>query len=87
MSYRDLPCRDFVELATDYLEDELTPEQRLLVEYHLSFCDPCVTYLDQMRETIAATGSLAADDVPAPVMTALLQAFRQLTGTESGADA
>lgn len=77
MSYEDLPCVDFVELATDYLEGALPTERRLIVERHLAFCLPCVDYLEQMRATIRATGALREEDVPEPVMDSLLQAFRE----------
>jgi anti-sigma factor RsiW len=80
MSYEDLPCRDFVELATDYLEGALTPPQRLVVERHLAFCHPCVDYLDQMRAVIRASGALRAQDVPEPVMESLVEAFKALGG-------
>ncbi len=80
MSYEDLPCRDFVELATDYLEGALPVEQRVVVERHLAFCHPCIDYLQQMRATIDAAGALRAQDVPEPVMESLVQAFRELTG-------
>lgn len=80
MSYEDLPCRDFVELATEYLEGTLPPDQRLVVERHLAFCTPCVDYLDQMRATIRAMGALHEEDVPEPVMQPLMDAFRALSG-------
>ena len=80
MSYEDLPCSDFVELATDYLEGSLTIEQRLVVERHLAFCAPCVDYLDQMRAVIKTTGALREEDVPEPVMESLMDAFRALHG-------
>jgi anti-sigma factor RsiW len=80
MSYEDLPCNEFVELATDYLEGSLSVEQRLVVERHLAFCDPCVSYLEQMRAVIAATGKLREEDVPEPVMDTLVDAFRDLHG-------
>jgi len=76
VTYQDLPCRDFVELASDYLEGALSADQRLVVELHLAFCSPCVDYLDQMRATVAATGTLHESDVPEPVMESLVQAFR-----------
>lgn len=79
MSYEDLPCVDFVELATDYLEGALPAEQRLIVERHLAFCLPCVDYLDQMRATVRATGALREEDVPEPVMESLLHAFREFS--------
>jgi len=53
-----------VELITDYLEDALTPAERVRVEDHLSHCGDCAAYLAQMRCLIA----LARDgeqDVPA----------------------
>ena len=83
MSYEDLPCSDFVELATDYLEGSLTAEQRLVVERHLAFCAPCVDYLDQMRAVIQTTGELREEDVPEPVMESLVDAFRALRGEHS----
>ncbi len=80
MSYEDLPCRDFVELATEYLEGTLPAEQRLIVERHLAFCTPCVDYLDQMRAVIVASGELREQDVPEPVMESLVEAFRAING-------
>jgi anti-sigma factor RsiW len=79
MSYEDLPCVDFVELVTDYLEGALPTEQRLIVERHLAFCAPCMDYLDQMRATVRAAGALHEEDVPKPVMDTLLQAFREFS--------
>ncbi len=78
MSYEDLPCRDFVELATDYLEGALTVEQCLVVERHLAFCTPCADYLEQMRAVVKATGALREEDVPEPVAEHLMDAFRAL---------
>jgi predicted anti-sigma-YlaC factor YlaD len=81
MTYEDLPCRDFVELATDYLEGALNVEQRLVVELHLATCSPCVDYLDQLRTTLRVIGELRDEDVPEPVMESLVNAFRELKGT------
>ena len=70
MTYEDLPCVDFVELATEYLEGALPVERRLIVERHLAFCLPCVDYLEQMRTVVRSAGALK-DDVPEPVMESL----------------
>jgi anti-sigma factor RsiW len=83
MSYEDLPCNDFVELATEYLEGALPVEQRLIVERHLAFCSPCVDYLEQMRAVIRTTGTLREEDVPEPVMDSLVDAFRAISGDPS----
>ncbi len=73
---RELACRDVVELVTAYLEHALAPEDRERFEEHLVFCDGCSTYLDQMRETIRATGGLGRLALPAELEQRLLEAFR-----------
>jgi anti-sigma factor RsiW len=78
VSYEDVPCQRVVELLTDYLEGALSTEEVLVVERHLAFCPGCATYLEQMRDTIKATGALREQDVPAEVMETLLQAYRRL---------
>jgi anti-sigma factor RsiW len=79
MSYGDLPCVDFVELVTEYLEGALSTDQRLVMERHLAFCSPCVDYIAQMRATIAATGALREEDVPPDsAVEPLMAAFRAL---------
>ena len=83
MSYEDHPCRDFVELATDYLEGGLSAQQRLVVERHLAFCGPCVDYLDQLRTVIRRTGELREEDVPEGLMQTLVDAFHSLHAEHS----
>jgi anti-sigma factor RsiW len=48
----DMPCRELVELITDYLEDRLSPIDRARFEAHLAECEPCRTYLEQFRQMI-----------------------------------
>ena len=49
----DLTCKEVVELVTDYLEGALPVEMRQRFDQHLTGCDPCIVYVDQMRQTIA----------------------------------
>jgi predicted anti-sigma-YlaC factor YlaD len=78
VTYEDIPCLQVVELVTDYLEGKLATGEVLVVERHLAMCQGCGDYLDQMRETIRATGALRDQDVPPEVMEPLMQAFRNL---------
>jgi len=71
-----LSCPEMVELVSDYLEGVLPPEASSSFELHLTLCAGCVTYLDQLRETVAATGRLREDQVDPDRMAALLAAFR-----------
>jgi anti-sigma factor RsiW len=78
VTYEDIPCQRVVELLTDYLEGALTTDDTLAVERHLTSCPGCATYLEQLRYTIKATGTLRGQDVPPPLMETLLEAFRGL---------
>lgn len=74
----DGACRDLVELVTEYLEDTLPPQVRGAVERHLDECADCVEFVAQSRVTVAATGSLRADSLPASTQQQLIEAFRDL---------
>lgn len=46
-------CRDIPELADDLLERRLTLRDWLGVKFHLSRCQACRNYVDQLRKTVA----------------------------------
>jgi anti-sigma factor RsiW len=73
----DLTCRELVELVTDYLEGALPPRERIRFEAHLALCPGCITYLDQMRTTVALVGKLAEQEIPPDAERAFLAAFRE----------
>lgn len=72
----ELSCAEVVELVTDYLEGRLPPEERRRFDEHVTGCDGCVAYLEQMRATIATTGRLRATDLPPELEDRLLRSFR-----------
>jgi anti-sigma factor RsiW len=72
---RDLTCADLVELLTAFLDGTLSAADCERFEEHIAYCEWCVTYLDQMRETIASVGRLEEDDLSPEAQTALLDAF------------
>ena len=53
-----MTCQQFVEIVTDYLEQQLDEARKLWTEDHLADCDACRNYLEQMRQTIAALRDL-----------------------------
>jgi anti-sigma factor RsiW len=75
-SAEHITCQEVVELVTDYLETALPADETALFEQHLNFCEGCVWYLDQMRETIGTVGRLREEDVPEHTRAQLLTAFR-----------
>jgi anti-sigma factor RsiW len=74
-----MPCRELVELITDYLEDALPQRDRLRFEAHLAECDACRDYVEQFEQTIALSGRVEAEQVPPGLRDELLSAFRALT--------
>jgi len=79
----EIICRQFVEMASDYLEGAVGEEDLELVEEHLAMCDWCRGYLDQIETTAHVVG--AAADVqdaqpPAETVEGLLGAFRARMG-------
>ncbi len=76
MSEREITCQELVELVTEYLDDSLPPDRRLLFEEHLAFCSACGTYLEQMRLTIRLTGTLREDDLDPIARDSMLAVLR-----------
>ena len=71
-----LSCQELVELVTDYLDDALPLADRARFEAHIAGCDGCTGYLEQIRVTIALTGTLVPEQLDPAAEAALLDAFR-----------
>ena len=82
MSADEIVCREFAELATDYLDGAMPDETLELVEEHLAMCDWCRDYLHQIRATARAVAAEpeAGEPDPAPAaLDELMAAFRATT--------
>jgi hypothetical protein len=53
-----LNCQQFAEQITDALEQRLSTLASASFYLHAKICPNCRRYLEQMRETIAALGTL-----------------------------
>ena len=76
MSGEDLTCKEVVELVSDYLAGALSTDDRLRFDAHVTVCDGCTFYVEQIRETIRMTGMLTEVQVPVEQRERLRQAFR-----------
>ncbi len=72
---RELPCRELVELVTEYLSHALSPEERVRFEQHLFLCPSCMTHLARVRSTIELVSRLR-DDVATESVPTVLEGFR-----------
>jgi anti-sigma factor RsiW len=74
---RDLACREFVELATEYLEGSLPRREVRRVRRHLAGCDNCSNYLDQVELTVHALRTIPADPVPEQLIASVTASVRE----------
>ena len=71
-----MACRELVEVVSDYLEDRLPDHDRRRFEAHLAECPYCVTYMEQMRQTIETLGQLSLESISPQARAGLVEAFR-----------
>ncbi|WP_445151942.1 anti-sigma factor family protein [Baekduia sp. Peel2402] len=79
-----IPCREVVELVTEYVEGTLDAERRVAFEAHLSCCDWCGAYLRQIRITLRVVGDLPPEAVDPAVERGLLDLYRELRKDAEG---
>lgn len=72
---KNINCHEAVALISDYLEGALTVRNRRRLERHLAACEACSAYLEQMRVTIALTGTVGPDDLAPEALEQLLDIF------------
>jgi anti-sigma factor RsiW len=77
---RDLVCQEAVELMSDYLDGALPRRQRRRLERHMAGCDACSGYLEQLRTTIAVTGSASPEDLDPEALDGLTELYRRFRG-------
>jgi hypothetical protein len=71
-----MTCAELVELVTAFLEGGLDSDtERRFVE-HLTICDGCEIYLEQMRRTIDEIGKVPPESLPDETRDRLLDTFR-----------
>ena len=80
----ELACQELVELVTAYFDGTLSRRDQRRFRRHISGCDGCTAYVEQMRLVIEATGQLGEEDVPPEARDELLMAFRDWKAGRSG---
>jgi anti-sigma factor RsiW len=76
----EIVCQELVELVTAYFDGTLSRQDRRRFRAHISGCDHCTAYVEQMRLVIEATGRLTEEDIDPAVRDELLEAFRGWQG-------
>ena len=71
-------CRALLVEASKYLDGDLTPSRRRIVERHLRSCACCGTMKDCLRKTIAACRAEGKTRLPADVRSRAAARIRAL---------
>jgi len=70
-----MPCRELIEVITEYLEGGLSPEDRTRFEEHLEACSACKMYLDQFETVIRTLGRIEEQQLDRELRDGLVTAF------------
>lgn len=57
-------CREFAARLLEFVGDEMTPEQRRVIEQHICACPPCAVYIAQYRVTVMVARRLEPIALP-----------------------
>lgn len=75
-----MPCREFGDFLSAYLDDEMTPAERRRFEFHLAACPRCLTHLEEFRVAMIlarSNGVYQTPAVPDELLTAVTAVTRQ----------
>ncbi len=72
----ELSCKELTQLITEYLEGVLSSTDRERFESHLSRCPGCITYIEQMQETVKQLGNMPSVEIPSNLESSIVDAFR-----------
>jgi anti-sigma factor RsiW len=81
---REMACQELVELVTAYFDGSLSRADRRRFRAHISECDHCTAYVEQMRLVIEASGRLTEEDIDPTAREELLEAFRGWKDAQRG---
>lgn len=72
-----MTCRDVVEFLSEFVSDELPADVQVDFSGHVSDCPACLHFLNQYRDTIAASKASfrLPDDVPDELIAAILKSI------------
>ena len=79
-----LTCKEMLDFLGEYYEDGLPAAQRREFDRHLAICPSCVIYVETYKSTILLSrdalcgpGNELPDDVPEPLIAAILAARKK----------
>jgi hypothetical protein len=72
-----LSCKEVTELATAYLERDLSFWKRMQFRMHVAMCRHCRAFVDQVRKTVRVLANLPREPVAQDTRAELVRQFRE----------
>jgi len=69
-------CKEITDLIFGYLNDTLSRSVKRDFQRHLRVCPDCVNFLNTYKKTVATSGSLRPEEMPAKVRDNILDFLR-----------
>lgn len=72
-----MECKRVLEILSDYVDGELSPDQCQQIQEHLEDCPECHDFVETFRESLELTHNLDKKLPPQDVCESILRAFRE----------
>ncbi len=69
-------CQQVIELLSDYINGDISPEDKLLLEKHFEGCRNCENFLATLRQSVNLLKEIKCEDIPAEVSLRLRSALK-----------
>ena len=69
---------EWTDKLSDFLDDELTPEERYAVESHLQGCAACATVLDELKQVVSRARTVAPRPPQADLWPGIAERLEQI---------
>ena len=73
----DADCNEVRKLSSDYLDEDLAPIKRSVIQAHLSNCGPCRAFVDTLASTIGLLSRIPKVSAPSAFHDSVMDRIKQ----------
>ena len=73
----DADCNEVRKLSSDYLDEDLAPTKRSVIQVHLSNCGPCRAFVDTLASTIGLLSRIPKVSAPSAFHDSVMDRIKQ----------
>ena len=70
-------CEEVRKLSSDYLDEDLAPTKRSVIQAHLSNCGPCRAFVDTLASTIGLLSRIPKVSAPSAFHDSVMDRIKQ----------